>query len=140
MLLSTLYPVTLPYACEAILREVPYTAFPFLKDSAHYETGHFRLSLANPTKLNCPFEKLPMKNFLISGAFVALTLAPQQAQATCNKSGTYVAASGDVVETPRCKGFGEEGAHYRCRDSSFSHAEHPQGACSRHGGIAEALD
>jgi hypothetical protein len=80
-----------------------------------------------------------MKNFIIVGAVAALCLMTLQAEAECNKGGTYVAASGDIVESPRCKGFGDEGAHYRCRDGSFSHAEHSQGACSRHGGIAETL-
>ncbi len=80
-----------------------------------------------------------MNHIIIAGAGAALVLNAREAQAECDKVGTYVAASGDVVESPRRKGFGDEGAHYRCRDGSFSHAEHSQGACSRHGGVGERL-
>jgi hypothetical protein len=90
-------------------------------------------------KPDCASQELHLKRFVMAIAIAALVLLTLQAQAECNKGGNYVAKSGDVVATPRCKGFGDEGAHYRCRDGSFSHAEHSQGACSRHGGIAEAL-
>lgn len=60
--------------------------------------------------------------------------------AACNVAGTYVAASGDVVKTPRCAGNESAGARYLCGDGSFSHAEHRLGACSRHGGVARELE
>lgn len=81
-----------------------------------------------------------MKNCVIAGAFAALALISLQAQAGCNKSGTYIAASGDEVVSPRCVASDPGGAKYRCQDGSLSHAEHRQGACSRHGGVAETLN
>ena len=74
--------------------------------------------------------------FLAASALLTTTIA---AQSSCSRAGHYVAASGHIVKVPRCHGFGHEGAHYRCRDGSFSHSERLRGACSRHGGVASAL-
>jgi hypothetical protein len=59
--------------------------------------------------------------------------------AACNLAGTYENSSGHEVKDPRCLGAGSEGAHYKCRDGSFSFSEHRRGACSSHGGVAEDL-
>ena len=70
---------------------------------------------------------------------VLFTAVMTKAEASCNKRGNYVAASGHVVKVPRCHGFGHQGAHFRCRDGSFSHSERRRGACSRHGGVAGSI-
>lgn len=61
------------------------------------------------------------------------------AEARCNKRGHYTAASGHVVKNPRCVGRGHIGAHFLCRDGSYSHSERRRGACSRHRGVKRAL-
>lgn len=74
------------------------------------------------------------------GSIVCVFAAITAARAGCNSEGTYVAASGDLVKTPRCAGEEAVGAHFLCRDGSFSHSETKRGACSRHGGVEKSLD
>ncbi|MGP8170513.1 DUF3761 domain-containing protein [Rhodoblastus sp.] len=71
--------------------------------------------------------------------FAVLAASTIATGASCNLRGHYVAASGHLVKNPRCYGHGNAGAHYRCRDGSYSHSEHRRGACSRHGGVARSL-
>ena len=74
---------------------------------------------------------------VIAGAGIAAAFAPVVAEARCNLTGSYIAASGHRVVSPRCANGA--GARYVCGDGSFSHAEHRRGACSRHGGIEREL-
>lgn len=69
----------------------------------------------------------------------ATILFASPAEARCNKRGHYIAASGHVVKNPRCVGRGHIGAHFLCRDGSYSHSERRRGACSRHRGVKRAL-
>lgn len=48
--------------------------------------------------------------------------------------GTYLAASGDCVESPDAN---QEDVTAECADGTYSHSENRQGACSHHGGVKE---
>lgn len=68
------------------------------------------------------------------GAAHAQTLpGASQAKATSCKSGYYRNSNGRCVHVPDGN---SGGATFRCKDGTYSHAQHRQGACSRHGGIA----
>ena len=78
-----------------------------------------------------------MIKFIVTVALVMTT--PTLAAGACNTDGSYLAASGHEVKSPRCEGAESAGATYLCRDGSYSHAENRRGACSRHGGVAKEL-
>jgi len=72
----------------------------------------------------------------------ATTTKPERSRAAKAKpkSSTSTAAKATTSST-RAAGSTDSGpATAKCKDGTMSHAAHHQGACSKHGGVAEFLD